>query len=69
MLNDPDPMFEAALVFPNAFAQQIDVMTILDGICHSKGLLNTKFLRKLNTCLVKNQLPAWVHQKFHIDDY
>lgn len=68
-LNDTDPIFGDPLIYSNTFTQQVDLLTMVEGVKQSLNLLRTNAYQKLGARLVDIPLPACVNEIFGSDEY
>nr|CAH7714296.1 unnamed protein product [Callosobruchus chinensis] len=68
-LNATDPLFGLPLVFPNTFQQDIDLLTMVEGMKQGVSITNTPTMRRIGARVVTIPLPACRHLPFGSDDY
>lgn len=69
MLNYTDPIYGDPLIYANTFTEQVDLLTMVDGIKQSLNLLRTDALRKAGMRLGTTPLPACLGYEFGSDEY
>ncbi|XP_044263943.1 glucose dehydrogenase [FAD, quinone]-like [Tribolium madens] len=68
-LNSTDPIYGYPLIYSNTFNEQIDALTMVEGIKQSLNLLKTRAMQRLGVSLITTPVAACDGYSFGTDDY